>query len=132
MLLILINETYALIIIVRSVLKFYIVFLDMLFFQTIWRNKNEHKKHKNKMKKEENESVFKISRNLPMNDYVELLSFRCQRSSSYGQKQNLVLNFQTRCLVYVIEQPSSVGVVRVSPFERSMVEPRYTTGFQTF
>ena len=45
------------------------------------------------------------------------------------KKQNLVLNFQTRYLVFVTEQPSFVGVVRVSPFERSVVEPNYTMGF---
>ena len=58
-LLILINETYALIPIVGSILKFYVMFLNMLVFQTIWRNKKRTKKHKNKMKKEE-KSVFKL------------------------------------------------------------------------
>ena len=34
----------ALILIVGSVLKFYVVFLNILVFQTIWWNKNEHQK----------------------------------------------------------------------------------------
>ena len=33
-------------------------------------------------------------------------------------------DFQTRNLVFVTEQPSSVGVVRASRFESSAVEPR--------
>ena len=39
--------------------------------------------------------------------------------------------FQTRNLVYVTEQLSSIGVVRASVSERSVVELRYTTGFLT-
>ena len=47
------------------------------------------------------------------------------------QKMEPYFVFQTRSLVYVTEQPSSVRVVRVSPFERSVVEPKYTTCFLT-
>ena len=32
--------------------------------------------------------------------------------------------FQTRSLIYVTEQPSAAGIVRISVFESSAVEPR--------
>ena len=50
--------------------NFYVGFLNMLVFQTVWRNKNEHKT-KIKMEKEE-KSVFKFTRNLPTYDYEAL------------------------------------------------------------
>ena len=76
-------------------------------------------------------SDFKISK-----IYRRTIMMNSFRSDSNGlhrmvKIQNLVLNFQTRKLVYITEQPSSVGVVRVSRFERSVVEPRYTSCFLT-
>ena len=50
--------------------NFTVGFLNMLVFQTVWRNKNEHKT-KIKMEKEE-KSVFKFTRNLPTYDYEAL------------------------------------------------------------
>ena len=71
MLLILINVTYGSDTNYRIVFNnFTVGFLNMLVFQTVWRNKNEHKT-KIKMKKEE-KSVFKFTRNLPTYDYEAL------------------------------------------------------------
>ena len=50
--------------------NFTVGFLNMLVFQTVWRNKNEHKT-KIKMEKED-KSVFKFTRNLPTYDYEAL------------------------------------------------------------
>ena len=71
MLLILINVTYGSDTNCRVVFNnFTVGFLNMLVFQTVWRNKNEHKTTI-KMKKEE-KSVFKFTRNLPTYDYEAL------------------------------------------------------------
>ena len=79
MLLILINVTYGSDTNCRIVFNnFTVGFLSMLVFQTIWRNKNEHKTEI-KMKKEE-KSVFKVFREI----YRRTIMKHSSRSDSNG------------------------------------------------
>ena len=75
------------------------------------------------MKKEE-KSVFKVfekftDERLRHNPPVPILTVFTVWSKTEPSSE-----FQTRSLVYVTEQPSSVGVVRASRFESSAVEPK--------
>ena len=130
MLLILINVTYG------SDTNCWIVFnnftvgfLSMLVFQTIWRNKNEHKTEI-KMKKEE-KSVFKVFREITDERLWSTPPVPILTVFTVWPKTEPCSEFQMRNLVFLTMQPSSVRVVRVSVLERSVVEPRYTTGFLT-
>ena len=99
----------------------------MLVFQTIWRNKNEHKTQKTEEGRE----------GVRFQDFKKFTDERlCWTPSvpiltvfTLWLKMKSYSDFQTRCLVYVTEQPSSVGVVRISLFEKSVVVPKYTMSF---
>ena len=95
---------------VGSVLKFYVVFLNMLIFQTIWQNKNEHKTQKSRWRRRRRCRFSRFQK-----IYRRTIMLNSFRSDSNGlhcmaKKWNFVLNFQTRCLVYITEQLSLSGL----------------------
>ena len=124
MLLILINTIYALIPIVGSVLKFYVVFLNMLIFQTIWRNKNEHLNTKSIFKKEKKVRIFKNLNKFTIERLRHTLPISNLKVFTVLSKTEPRSIFRTRYLVLDTVQPSSVGNIRVSLSESSVVEWR--------
>ena len=75
------------------------------------------------MKKEE-KSIFKVFEKFTDERLLRTPSIPNLTAFSVLLNTELRSDFQTRNLVFVTEQPSSVGVIRASVSERTVVEPR--------